>query len=331
MKAIVINTFGGPEVLTLTDLPIPVPGPNEVLVKNMAIGVNFVDTQHRAGEPYPVTLPLVPGVESAGIVEAIGSQVTEFKVGQPVGNVGHMGGIYAQYSLIPESRLIPLPPSLDFTIAAASLMQAMTAHALTESVYVPQAGEYVLIQASAGGVGLFLIQMAKRRGAIVIGTASSAAKVQLAQQAGADHVIQYTQTDFEAETLRLTNGQGVSVIYDSVGKTTFDKNINVLKAKGHLVIFGLTSGNIPPFDINRLSGITGTGNKGSLTLTWPTLNDYAASREDQLWRARDVFAWTLAGQLRPYITETLPLAQASRAHQILETRNSGGKIILLPW
>ena len=329
MKAIPIYKHGGPEILQITDSAIPKPRVKEVLVRNEAIGVNFVDTQHRAGLNYPVDLPLIPGVEAAGVVEALGPEVTEFAVGDRVGYAGYMGGVYAEYTVVPEARLVPVPPTVDAKQAAAALLQGMTAHFLVHDAYPVREGDTVLIHAASGGVGLFLIQMAKQRGATVIGTVSTVEKAQAAREAGADHLIIYTQTDFETETLRLTDGQGVHAVYDSVARTTFDKSLNVLQARGFMVIFGLTSGPVPPFDINRLSGITGSRNKGSLFLTFATLNDYAARREDLLRHAGDVLNGIAEGTLTVGIAGTFPLAEAAAAHRLLENRAVTGKLLLL--
>jgi NADPH2:quinone reductase len=331
LKAIFVHKHGGPEVLQVEDIPTPTPNHQEVLVNNQAIGVNFVDMQHRAGLNYPVNLPLIPGTEAAGLIEAVGSDVTEFKVGDRVGYAGYMGGNYAEYTVVPEAKLIPIPVNLSFELAAAALLQGMTAHCLTYSVYPIKEGDVVLVQAAAGGVGLFLVQLAKQRGATVIAVVSSAEKAALVRTIGADHAIIYTQTDVESETLRLTHGEGVQAVYDSVGRTTFDTGLRVLRAQGHMIIFGLSSGPVPPFDINRLSGITGSENKGSLFLTWATLSDYAAKREDLLWRAKDVLDWIAEGSLKVHIARTFPLTQAAEAHRLIESRQVVGKVLLLPW
>ena len=330
MKAIVIRKHGGPEVLQIEDIPMPTPQHKEVLVRNQAIGVNFVDTQHRAGLNYPVNLPLIPGTEAAGWVEAVGPDVSEFAVGDRVGYAGYMGGNYAEYTVVPEEKLVPVPAEVTFELAAATLLQGMTAHCLAYSVYPIKERDIVLIQAAAGGVGLLLVQMAKQRGATVIGTVSTPQKAEFARAIGADHVIVHTQADFEAETMRLTHGEGVHVVYDSVGRTTFDKGMRVLRAQGYMIVFGLSSGPVPPFDINRLSGITGSGNKGSLFLTWATLSDYAAKREDLLWRAGAVLDWVAKGMLKVHIAHTLPLTEAAEAHRLVESRQVVGKVVLLP-
>jgi NADPH:quinone reductase len=330
MKAIVIHHHGGPDVLSLEDTRVPATQGRQVLVRNKAIGVNFVDVQHRAGDNYPVNLPLIPGIEAAGVVEALGDEATYFKLGDRVAYAGYMGGNYAEYTAIPEERLVPIPDAVSFELAAASLLQGMTAHALTHSVYSIRKGNTVLVHAAAGGVGLFLVQMAKRLGATVIGTVSNTEKDQLARSVGADHVINYAQADFESETLRLTNDEGVHVVYDAVGKTTFDKGIKVLRSQGYMVVYGLTSGVVPPFDINRLSGITGSGNKGSLFLTWATASDYTNKRQDLLWRASDVLRWVADGSLKVHIAQTLELNQAAQAHRLIEGRQVMGKVLLLP-
>ncbi len=330
MKAIFIRAPGGPAVLQVEDIPMPNPNDDIVLVKNHSIGVNFVDTQHRAGVNYPISLPLIPGIEAAGVVKAVGTHVTLFKVGDRVAYAGYMGGNYAEYTLVPEAKLVPVPAGLNFDLAAALLLQGMTAHCLSHSVYPIQANDTVLIHAAGSGVGLLLVQMAKRRAATVIGTASSTEKAELARSVGADHMIDYTQNDFAEATMRLTRGEGVQAVYDGIGRDTFDGGLRVLRAKGHMVVYGLTSGWVPPFDINRLSGITGSGNKGSLFLTWATNSDYTSSREDLLWRARDVLGWAADGSLRMPIAHRLPLLEAAEAHRLIESRRVTGKILLMP-
>lgn len=328
MQAIVIRDHGGPEVLRSEDVPVPVPGPAEVLVRHHAIGVNFVDTQHREGKPYPVKLPLIPGTEAAGVIAAVGSAVTGCRVGDRVGYAGPMGSVCAEYGVVAADRIVPVPDAVSFEQAAAVLLQGMTAHALTQSVYAVQPGDYVLIHAASGGVGLNLVQMAKQRGGIVIGTVSSAGKAEAVRAAGADHILEYA--DFAAETLRITGGAGVQVIYDGVGQATFDQSLPLLRAMGHMVVYGLASGNIPPFDVNRLSGITGSGEKGSLFLTWATLSDYNARPEDLQRRAADVLGWVANETLRVTIAAVLPLAEAAQAHRLLESRQTIGKIVLIP-
>ena len=330
MKAIMINQHGGPEVLQVVDIPIPTPRHKEVLIRNHAIGVNFVDTQHRAGLNFPVNLPLIPGTEAAGVVEAVGPGVSIFAEGDRVGYAGYMGGNYAEYTVVPEEKLVPVPANVTFELAASALLQGMTAHCLSHSVYPIKANDIVLIHAAAGGVGNFLVQMAKHRGATVIGTVSTPEKAEIIRLLGIDHVIVYTQTDFESETMRFTGGEGVHVIYDAVGRTTFDKGIKILRARGYMVVYGLSSGPVPLFDINRLSGITGSGNKGSLFLTWASLGDYAVKREDLIWRANDVLNWIGDKLLKVQIARTLPLSDATEAHRLVESRQVAGKVILVP-
>lgn len=322
MKAIRVHEFGGPEMLRCDDLPVPEPGQGEVLVKMAAAGVNFIDIYHRIGiyqQPLPTTL----GVEGAGTVEAVGPGVTEFKPGDPVAFSGPPGAD-AEYTLVPAAKLVPVPAALDLSLAAAVLLQGMTAHFLTHSTFPLKQGDTTLIHAAAGGVGLLLVQMAKRLGATVIGTTSSEEKAQLVREAGADHVILYTQTDFEAETKRLTGGRGVDVVYDSVGQTTFEKSLNVLRMRGMLVLFGQSSGKVPPIDPLILNS------KGSLFLTRPTVFHYTATREELLWRSGDVFKWVAAGQLQVRVDRQLPLADAAEAHRLLASRQTAGKLLLLP-
>jgi NADPH2:quinone reductase len=330
MQAIVIREHGGPDVLRLEDVPVPEPAGADVRVRHVAIGVNFVDTQHRVGEPYPVELPLIPGVEGAGVVDAVGPDVQALAVGDRVGYAGHMGGDYAAYTLVPEARLVPVPPAVTFEQAAASLMQGMTAHAMATSVHAIEAGETVVVHAATSGVGQFLVQLAKRRDATVIATVSSPAKADPAAAFGADHVIVLSTTDFEAETLRLTGGDGVHVVYDSLGRPTFDQGLRVLRARGHMVVYGLSAGPVPPLDINRLSGITGYPERGSLSVTWATLSDHASRREDLLWHARALFDGIAAGELQVPIARTYPLAEAAAAHRLMEERTTVGKILLIP-
>jgi NADPH2:quinone reductase len=237
---------------------------------------------------------------------------------------GNQQGAYAEYAAVPEAKLVPVPAGLDLTNAAAVLLQGMTAHFLTHSTDPLKPGDTALIHAAAGGAGLLLVQAAKLRGATVIGTTSTAEKAQLARQAGADHVILYTQSDFEAETKRLTDGRGVDVVYDSVGQTTFEKSLNVLRMRGMLVLFGQASGKVPPFDPGLLAA------KGSLFLTRPMLFHYIAERHDLLWRAGDVFNWLAAGQLKVRIDRQLPLADAAEAHRLLQSRQTAGKVLLIP-
>jgi NADPH2:quinone reductase len=322
MNAIQVSQLGGPEVLKLVDLPVPEPKPNEALVKIEAAGVNFVDVYFREGR-YSAPLPFVPGQEAAGIVTAIGSEVTSIKIGDRVAYTGVLGG-YAEYAAVPADRLVKIPDQLDFKQAAAAMLQGMTAHYLSHSTYPIKQGETALIHAAAGGVGALLVQMAKNRGARVIGTAGSEEKAQLAREAGADEVIIYTEQDFETETLRLTDGEGVHVVYDGVGKTTFDKDFNVLRPRGYLVLFGASSGPVPPFDLIRLS------HKGSLFLTRPSLHHYIHTSAELEQRAGDVLQMIDAGKLKLRIHKTYPLTEAQQAHRDLEGRKTTGKLLLIP-
>lgn len=322
MKAIQIHNTGGPEVFRYDDVPVPEPGQGEVRVKIAAAGVNFIDIYHRTGL-YSLPLPATPGLEAAGVVDAVGAGVTDFKPGDPVAYAGHIGA-YAEYSVVPAAKLVPVPPEVDLAVAAAAMLQGMTAHYLVYSTYPLKAGETALIHAAAGGVGLLLVQVARQVGATVIGTVSTEEKAELARQAGANHVILYTQTDFEAETKRLTGNRGVDVVYDSVGRDTFDKSLNVLRLRGYMVLFGQSSGPVAPLDPNILNP------KGSLYLTRPSLFHYIAGRDDLLWRAGDVLGWIKEGKLNVRIDRKLPLAQASEAHRLLAGRKTAGKLLLVP-
>ena len=328
MKAIIVYEHGSPDVLQLRDVPIPEPLPDEVLVHNHFVGVNFVDTQHRAGLYYPVALPLIPGTEASGVVAAVGSDVTDFHVADRVAYAGYMGGNYAEFTRVPHDRLVSVPDAMSLEQAAAGLLQGLTAYVLAHQVYPLQAGEVALIHAAAGGVGLLLVQMAKQLGAIVIGTTSSAQKALLVSQAGADHVIVHTQADFEDTTMQLTNQQGVSVVYDGVGGSMFEKSLSVLRTRGYLVAFGLANGRPMPFDISRLSGITGTKNRGSLFVTWASINDYMTTAEYLRACADAVLGAVLRGQLHLHITGEFPLEQAAQTHLLLDSRATSGKLLL---
>ena len=322
MKTIRIYEHGGPEVLRYEDLPRPEPGEGEVRVKIAAAGVNYIDIYHRVGL-YKLPLPIILGQEAAGVVEVVGPGVTELKPGDHVAYSSQQGA-YAEYSIVPVARLVPVPDELDLASAAAIMLQGMTAHYLVYSTYPLKAGETTLIHAAAGGVGLLLVQLAKQLGATVIGTVSTAEKAQLAREAGADHVILYTEIDFEGETKRLTGGQGVHVVYDSVGKTTFAKSLSVLRPRGYMVLFGQSSGPVSPFDPGLLA------RSGSLFLTRPTLGHYVAERDELLWRSGDLFQWLAEGKLTLRIDRQLPLAEAAAAHRLLEERKTAGKLLLLP-
>ncbi|HWP35468.1 MAG TPA: quinone oxidoreductase [Thermodesulfobacteriota bacterium] len=322
MKAVRVHRHGGPEVLTYEEVARPAPGRGEALVRLAAAGVNYIDIYHRTGL-YPQPLPFIPGSEGAGVVEAVGEGVTEVRPGDRVGYAMQLGS-YAEYAVVPAWKLVPLPAGTDPQQAAAALLQGMTAHYLTHSTYPLKPGETALVHAAAGGVGLLLVQMAKRRGARVIGTVSTEEKARLAREAGADEVILYTRQDFAAETRRLTGGAGVDVVYDSVGRDTFEKDLTVVRPRGLIVLFGQSSGPVPPFDLGRLNAA------GSLFVTRPTLAHYAANRQELLWRAGDVLGWIASGALKLRIERTYPLADAGRAHEDLAGRRTSGKLLLLP-
>lgn len=321
MKAIRVHSYGGPEVLACEEAPTPDLGPGQALVQLQAAGVNYTDIYTRAGT-YPGKLPVTIGVEGAGVVVAVGSGVEEVKPGDRVGYTGAMGS-YAEYSVVPTWRLIKLPDSVDAKLAAAVLLQGMTAHYLVHSTFPLNKEHKLLIHAGAGGVGLLLIQMARRIGAQVFATVSTQEKAALAQEAGADHVIIYTRQDFEEEVKRLTDGAGVDVAYDSVGKTTFEKSLRCLARRGYLVLFGQSGGVVPLISPGLLAN-------GSKFLTRPTLNDHTATREEVLQRAGDVFKGVQSGDLKVRIFKTFPLSQAAEAHRLLESRQTIGKLLLIP-
>ncbi|HEX6820770.1 MAG TPA: quinone oxidoreductase [Candidatus Sulfotelmatobacter sp.] len=322
MKAIQVKQPGGHEALELIDVPLPEPKANEAVVKLVASGVNFIDVYQREGR-YKVPLPFVLGQEGAGVVTAVGSNVTSVKAGDRVAWTGVLGG-YAQYASVPADRLVPIPERVTDQQAAAAMLQGMTAHYLCHDTYPLKRGETALVHAAAGGVGLLLVQMAHHIGAHVLATVSTEEKAKLAREAGADEIILYTKSDFEAETRRLTNGLGVHVVYDSVGKTTFEKGLNVLRPRGMMVLFGGSSGAVPPFDLIALS------QKGSLYVTRPTLVNYIASREELISRSGAVFAMISSGKLNLRIAHTYPLSEAQHAHRDLEGRKTTGKLLLLP-
>ncbi|MEK7710226.1 MAG: quinone oxidoreductase [candidate division NC10 bacterium] len=322
MKAIRVKTLGGPEVLTLEDIPDPKPGPGEAVVKLEAAGLNYIDVYYRTGL-YKAQLPITLGVEGGGVVTEVGPNVTEVKVGDRVAYSGVLGA-YAQFAAVPAARLVKLPEGLDGKAGAAAMLQGMTAHYLSHATYPLKPGDWCLVHAAAGGVGLLLCQMAKMRGARVIGTVSTEAKAKLAREAGADEVILYTTQDFEAEVKRITGGAGVPVVYDSVGKTTFDKSLNCLAPRGVMALYGQSSGPVPPLDPAILN------QKGSLFLTRPSLVHHTATRQELLQRSGDVLGWIKAGKLKLRIDLTLPLAQAADAHRQLEGRQTTGKVLLIP-
>jgi NADPH2:quinone reductase len=322
MKAIQVQKTGGPEVLTLVDLPVPKAKSNEAVVKIAASGVNFIDVYFREGR-YPATTPFTDGQEAAGTVTEVGSDVKSVKVGDRVAYSNVMG-TYAEYAAVPADRLVRVPDKITDQQAAAAMLQGMTAHYLINTTYPLKKGETALIHAAAGGVGLLLVQMAKNIGAHVIGTAGTEEKAKLAREAGADEVIVYATQDFEAETKRLTGGRGVHVVYDGVGKSTFEKGLNVLRPRGYMVLFGGASGPVPPFDPIVLS------QKGSLFVTRPSLIHYVALREELEQRSGDVFAMIAAGKLKLRISQTYKLEEVQQAHRDLEGRKTTGKILLVP-
>lgn len=322
MKAIQVQTPGGPEVLQFTDIPLPKAKPNEVVVKISAAGVNFIDIYLREGR-YPATLPFVDGQEASGVVSEAGSAAGSWKVGDRVAYTGILGS-YAEYAAVPADRLVRIPETVTDKQAAAAMLQGLTAHYLVNSTYPLKSGETALVHAAAGGVGSLLVQMAKKLGARVIGTAGSAEKAKVAREAGADEIIVYTEQDFEAETKRLTGGKGVDVVYDGVGRSTFEKDLNILRPRGYLVLFGGASGPVPAFDPIKLS------QKGSLFLTRPALAHHIATREELTRRATDLFQMILAGKLKLRIEHLYRLEDAQQAHRDLEARKTTGKLLLIP-
>jgi NADPH2:quinone reductase len=322
MRAIRVHEHGGPEVLSIDTVGDPVPGPGEVLVRVEATGVNFIEIYQRKGM-YKTPLPSTPGEEGAGTVAAVGPGVTEYRVGDRVVSY-NLKGSYAELALADADRLIAVPDDVSTRDAAAVILQGMTAHYLVTSVYALQPGDTCLVHAAAGGVGLLLVQMAKRRNAIVIGTVSSEEKAALARQAGADEVIIYTRQDFVAEVARITGGKLVQVVYDSVGLTTFEKSLQCLARRGMMASFGQSSGLVPPVDPLALL------RHGSLFLTRPTLAHYSAGRDELVWRAGDVLGWVRDGSLKVRIDRAVPLAEAGQAHTALEERRTTGKVLLIP-
>ncbi len=322
MKAIRIHAPGGPEALRCDEVPQPVPGPGQALIRVAAAGVNYIDTYHRRGL-YPLPLPATLGQEGAGTVTAVGPGVADLTVGDGVAWTGVQGS-YAEYVLASADRLLRVPPALSLELAAAAMLQGMTAHYLACTTFPLKPGDACLVHAAAGGVGLLLVQIAKLRGARVIGTVSTEAKAALARKAGADHVILYEKENFAAEVRRLTDGRGVQVVYESVGRATFDQSLDCLARRGMLVLFGQSSGPVGAFDPQILN------QKGSLFLTRPTLAHYTAARDELLARAGDVFGWILGGQLELRIHHRYPLERAADAHRDLEGRKTAGKLLLVP-
>jgi len=322
MKAIQIREYGGPEVLGYEDVPTPEPGQGEIRVRVGAAGLNFIDVYQRLGR-YPLPLPFTPGMEGAGVIDALGPGVEDLQVGQRVAYAMKRGS-YAQYDLLPAWKAVPLPGEVSLEEAAAVMLQGMTAHYLTHSTYPLQEGQTALIHAAAGGTGSLLVQMAKIRGARVIGTCSTEEKAALARGDGADEVILYTEVDFEQAVKELTAGRGVDVVYDSVGQETFDRGLNCLRPRGMMVLFGASSGPVAPQDPQILN------QKGSLYLTRPSLGAYLADREEILDRAGDIFRWLSEGRLKVRIDQKYPLAEAAEAHRYLEDRRTKGKVLLIP-
>jgi NADPH2:quinone reductase len=322
MKAVRVHAPGGSEALRFEDVPDPTPSTGQAVVRVEAAGVNFIDVYHRTGL-YKAPLPVTLGQEGAGVVESVGPGVTTVRVGDRVAWAAVLGS-YAEKAAVPADRLVPLPDGVTTRQGAAAMLQGMTAHYLASSTYPLKAGDVCLVHAAAGGVGLLLCQIARMRGARVLGTVSTPEKAALAREAGADATIDYTSEDFERETRRLTDGRGVQVVYDSVGKTTFEKGLSSLAQRGTMVLFGQSSGPVAPLDPQVLA------QKGSLFLTRPTLGHYVASREDLLRRAGEVLGWVAEGTLRLRIEHEFPLREAAAAHAALEGRKTTGKVLLRP-
>ncbi len=322
MKAIRVHETGGAEKLALEDVPVPTPGPCQARIKLVAIGVNFIDIYFRSGL-YKTTLPFTPGMEASGTVDALGPGVSSIAVGDRVAYTLNLG-TYSEYAVADAKLLVKLPAQIDFQTAAAALLQGMTAHYLVYSTFPLQRGHTALVHSAAGGVGLLLTQVAKMTGAEVIGTVSSEEKETLARQAGADHVVRYDHVDFETEVKRITAGRGVEVVYDSVGRTTFEKGLNCLKRRGMMVLFGQSSGPVAPFDLNILNV------KGSIYVTRPTLGHYVATPEELSWRSGELFTWITERRLNVHIDRTFPLREAADAQRALEGRKTKGKVLLAP-
>ncbi len=322
MKAIRVHQTGGPERLSLDEVPVADPGEGEILIRVDAAGLNYIDTYHRSGL-YPLELPVTLGLEGGGAVERLGDGVEDFEPGDLVGWATCQGS-YADYLCAPAEKVVKLPDGITTEQAAAVMLQGMTVHYLTHTTYPLKSGDTALVHAAAGGVGLLMVQIAKKLGARVIGTVGTEEKADLARGAGADEIILYAEQDFEAETRRLTDGDGVDVAYDSVGKATWEGSMNSLKPRGYLVLFGNASGPVPPVDPFLLT------QKGSLFMTRPTLMSYTLTREELLGRAHDILGWVADGSLNLRIDRQLPLAQAADAHRALESRATKGKVLILP-
>ena len=320
MKRIQVTDPGGPETLHIADVPVPEPGPGQALVKLAASGVNFIDVYFRTGL-YKADAPITLGSEGAGTVERVGAGVSGVAPGDRVAYAMARGS-YAEYAAVPAALLVKLPDAIDFVTAAGVMLQGMTAHYLTHSTYALKAGDACLVHAAAGGAGGMIVQMARALGARVIGTTSTQAKADVARSAGADEIILYTEQAFDVEVKRLTGGRGVDVVYDSVGRATFDQSLNCLRPRGVMALFGQSSGPVPPFDLNVLNG------KGSLFVTRPTLGHHIATREELEWRAGDLFAGLASGAFKLNLHATFPLAQAADAQRLLESRATTGKLVL---
>jgi NADPH2:quinone reductase len=322
MKAIRVSRVGGPKVLELVEVATPQPKPAEALVKVNVAGVNSIDVQFRDGRLH-TPLPFIPGQEGAGVVTAVGPQAKSLKVGDRVAWSGTLGS-YAEYVSAPEEHLVPVPDNITDEQVTAVMVHGLTAHYLVNDAHKLKSGETALIHSAAGGVGLLLVEMAHAIGARVIGTASSDEKAQLAREAGADEVIVFRKQDFEPEVKRFTGGKGVDVVYDGVGKDTFEKNLNVMRLRGMLVLYGMSSGPVPPVDPAKLS------EKGSLYMARTTLAHFTATRDELLARTRDLFRMIAEGKLRVKIAKTYPLAEAAQAHRDMESRQLAGKLLLIP-
>jgi NADPH2:quinone reductase len=322
MKAIRVHETGGPEVLRAEDISLPEPGPGQVRVRVEAVGLNFIDIYHRTGI-YKLDLPFTPGMEAAGVVDAVGPNVTDFAKGDRVASAFQLGA-YAEYVIVASTALVRIPDAVDTSVAAAVMLQGLTAHYLTHSTVRLDDGMTVLVHAAAGGVGHLLTQIAKRLGARVLATVSTAAKEHLARKAGADEVIRYRDVDFAAEVDRLTGRAGVDVVYDSVGKDTFDRSLDCLRPRGYLVLYGQSSGPVAPMDPQMLAA------KGSLFLTRPVLGHYVASPKELSWRTTDLFEWIVAGEIEVRIDRAWPLVDVAEAHRYIEAGKTRGKVLLHP-
>lgn len=322
MRAIRVHETGGPEMLRYDEVPTPEPAPDQVRVKVAAVGLNYIDTYHRSGL-YKLPLPFIPGGEFAGTVDAVGADVTGWAVGDRVATASGSGG-YAEYALAPAAKLVRVPEGVDLQLAAAVLLQGFTAHYLVTSTYPLKAGESCLVHAAAGGVGLLLVQMAKKLGATVYGTVSTAEKAALAREAGADEAILYTEESFAQRVRELTGGRGVDVVYDSVGASTYEGSLDSLRPRGYFVTFGNASGPVPPIAPLVLSS------KGSLFMTRPTLAHYIATAEELAWRASDLFGWIADGSLKVRVDRSYPLERAADAHIAIESRGTAGKVLIIP-